>query len=56
MSSIQLGLGTFGDIPTDDAGQRLTDAAAVRQVVDEAVLADRLGVDAFDVGEHHRPD
>jgi probable LLM family oxidoreductase len=25
-------------------------------VIDEAVLADQLGVDAFDVGEHHRPD
>ncbi|MFC8190197.1 LLM class flavin-dependent oxidoreductase [Cellulomonas sp. NPDC057328] len=52
----EMGLDTFGDIPTDDAGARLTDAAAIRQVVDEAVLADRLGVDVFTVGEHHRAD
>jgi hypothetical protein len=56
VDSYELGLDTFGDIPTDDAGRRMTDGAAIRQVVDEAVLADQLGVDVFTVGEHHRPD
>jgi probable LLM family oxidoreductase len=28
----------------------------LRHVVEEAVLADQVGLDAFDVGEHHRPD
>jgi alkanesulfonate monooxygenase SsuD/methylene tetrahydromethanopterin reductase-like flavin-dependent oxidoreductase (luciferase family) len=28
----------------------------IRNVIDEAVLADRLGVDFFGVGEHHRSD
>jgi probable LLM family oxidoreductase len=28
----------------------------LREVIDEAVLADELGLDAFGVGEHHRPD
>jgi probable LLM family oxidoreductase len=56
MSAIELGLDTFGDVGTDDAGERLTDGAAIRQVIDEAVLADELGVDVFLVGEHHRSD
>ncbi|MEU4626810.1 LLM class flavin-dependent oxidoreductase [Actinoplanes sp. NPDC023801] len=51
-----LGLDTFGDVPVDDAGRPLSHAAAIRQVVDEAVLADELGVDAIALGEHHRPE
>ena len=31
-------------------------AHVLRNVVEEAVLADELGLDAFGVGEHHRPD
>ncbi len=56
MSEFEFGLDTFGDIPTGDDGQRMSDGAAIRQVVDEAVLADRAGVDVFTVGEHHRSD
>ncbi|BAL87542.1 putative luciferase-like monooxygenase [Actinoplanes missouriensis 431] len=51
-----LGLDTFGDVPQDDSGALVTHAAAIRQVVDEAVLADELGVDAIALGEHHRPE
>jgi probable LLM family oxidoreductase len=51
-----LGLDTFGDVPVDDAGRPVSQAAAIRQVVDEAVLADQLGVDAIALGEHHRPE
>ena len=34
----------------------LRKAQVIRNVVDEAVLADRLGLDFFGVGEHHRDD
>jgi probable LLM family oxidoreductase len=51
---IEFGLDTFGDVPEDDTGTKLSHAAAIRQVVDEAVLADRLGVDVIALGEHHR--
>jgi probable LLM family oxidoreductase len=51
-----LGLDTFGDVPVDDAGEPISQAAAIRQVVAEAVLADQLGVDAIALGEHHRPE
>ncbi len=53
---ILFGLDTFGDIPTDKDGKLMTHAAAIRQVVDEAVLADKLGIDVISVGEHHRED
>ncbi len=50
------GLDTFGDVPLDDAGKPVSHARSIRQLVDEAVLADQLGVDVFTVGEHHRPE
>lgn len=50
------GLDTFGDIPKSDDGKLFSYAAAIRQVVDEAVLADKLGIDSIGVGEHHRAD
>jgi probable LLM family oxidoreductase len=52
--SVLFGLDTFGDIPVDDDNNLFTDAAAIRQVVDEAVLAEKVGVDAIALGEHHR--
>jgi len=56
MTAVELGLDTFGDITLDEAGQRVTDAQAIRNLVDQATLADEVGVDFIGVGEHHRPD
>ncbi|MET7422419.1 LLM class flavin-dependent oxidoreductase [Dactylosporangium sp. NPDC005555] len=56
MSDLEFGLDTFGDVPSDDAGAPVSYAAAIRQVLDEAVLADELGVDVIALGEHHRPE
>jgi probable LLM family oxidoreductase len=56
MSENLFGLDTFGDVPEDDSGKPISYAAAIRQVVDEAVLADELGVDVIALGEHHRPE
>jgi probable LLM family oxidoreductase len=56
MDDLVLGLDTFGDVPEDDSGRLLSYGAAIRQVVEEAVLADELGVDVIAVGEHHRPE
>lgn len=54
MPPFELGLYTFGDITPELGGvsaqQRLLD------VVDEARLADEVGLDVFGVGEHHRED
>jgi probable LLM family oxidoreductase len=56
MTELTFGLDTFGDVPEDDDGALVSYAAAIRQVVEEAVLADDLGVDAIALGEHHRPE
>ena len=56
MSKIQLGLDTFGDVTADPEGRPTSHARVLRDVVAEAVLADRVGVDFIGVGEHHRPD
>src|SRR5689334_905512 len=54
--NIQLGLDTFGDITDGPDGKPLSAAQVIRNLVDEAVLADEVGVDAIGVGEHHRAD
>lgn len=52
----ELGLDTFGDVTVAADGSLLPDAQALRNVVAEGILAEQVGVDAFGVGEHHRPD
>jgi probable LLM family oxidoreductase len=49
------GVDTFGDV-TLGAGGVEPQAKVLREVVEQAVLADQVGLDAFGVGEHHRPD
>lgn len=56
MTTIQLGLDTFGDVTVDLASTPLSHAEVIRNTVEQGVLADRVGVDAFGVGEHHRDD
>ena len=55
-SPIELGLDTFGDVTHGADGKLQHQARVLRDVVDEAVLADDLGLHFFGVGEHHRPD
>lgn len=54
--SVTFGLDTFGDVTVDAQGQRVPSAQVIRDVVEEAVLADEVGVNAFGIGEHHRDD
>ncbi len=54
--TVQFGLDTFGDVQVDAEGTPLSHAQTIRNIVDEAVLADELGIDFFGVGEHHRAD
>jgi len=53
---IELGLDTFGDVTAGPDGRPRHHADVLRHVVDEGVLADRVGLTFFGVGEHHRPD
>ncbi len=53
---LELGLDTFGDVTYGPDGELLSQPEVLRNVVAEAVLADRVGLDFIGVGEHHRPD
>jgi probable LLM family oxidoreductase len=48
---MELGVATFADLASGVSPQE-----RMRQLVEEAELADQLGLDVFAVGEHHRPD
>jgi len=55
-AQLQLGLDTFGDVTRGADGAPASHAQVIRDVVEQAVLADRLGVDFIGLGEHHRED
>ena len=48
---MELGLATFADVGSD-----VTPEQRMKDLLQEAVLADELGLDLFAIGEHHRPD
>ncbi len=52
----EFGLDTFGDVTAGADGHLLSHAEVIRNLVEEAVLADAVGVDVFGLGEHHRAD
>ncbi|CAB4542523.1 MAG: LLM class flavin-dependent oxidoreductase [Actinobacteria bacterium] len=56
MTAIEFGLDTFGDVSLDDAGNLKSAGQVIRDVVEEAKLADELGLAGFNIGEHHRDD
>jgi probable LLM family oxidoreductase len=53
---MQIGVFTFAETPAgpDSAGER--GARRMRELLEQAELADQAGLDVFGVGEHHRPD
>ncbi|EYT55943.1 luciferase [Leucobacter sp. UCD-THU] len=51
-----LGLDTFGDVTRTADGAPVHHAQVIRDVVEQAALAERSGVDAITLGEHHRDD
>lgn len=55
-NTLEFGLDTFGDVTTAQDGQLLAQPQVIRNVVEEAVIADRNGIDFFGIGEHHRKD
>ena len=56
MADVEFGLDTFGDVTVDADGSKLPYAQVIRNVVDQAVLAESVGIDSFGIGEHHRDD
>lgn len=54
--SFTFGLDTFGDMQSDDQGKPITAAQTIRNLVEQAEFADQLGINHFNIGEHHRDD
>lgn len=42
--------------PDIHTGEVISHAQRLREVVEEIVLADEIGLDVFGIGEHHRKD
>ncbi|MFD1706139.1 LLM class flavin-dependent oxidoreductase [Siminovitchia sediminis] len=54
---MEIGISTFVETtPDPQTGELITHAQRLREVVEEIVLADQVGLDVFGVGEHHRQD
>ena len=53
---VKFGLDTFGDVTLDDDGTSTSAAQVIRNVFEQAKLADEVGIYGFNVGEHHRAD
>jgi probable LLM family oxidoreductase len=54
---MELGIYTFGEVTPDVlTGERISVQQRLGDLVEEIELADRVGLDVFGVGEHHRPD
>ena len=53
---IEFGLDSFVPISVDESGQELSGDVVIRNTVEEAVLADAVGIDSFNIAEHYRSD
>jgi len=54
---MEIGISTFVETtPDTNTGKTISHAERIREVVEEIVLADKVGLDIFGVGEHHRKD
>jgi probable LLM family oxidoreductase len=53
---LEFGLDTFGDVTRGADGVPLPHAQVIRNVIEEGVLADQIGIDFIGLGEHHRAD
>ncbi len=54
---MELGISTFGEVsPEGVSGNAVQSSIRMQELLAEAKLADKIGLDVFAVGEHHRPD
>jgi len=56
IDDIKFGLDTFGDMTPKDDGTPETAGQVLRNIVEQAVHAESLGINAINIGEHHRDD
>src|SRR6201996_3643978 len=54
---MQIGIDSFAAAISDPVtGETLTPSERLRRLLDEIELADKVGLDVFGIGEHHRPE
>src|SRR6202167_1018052 len=54
---MQIGIDSFAAAISDPTtGETLTPSERLRRLLDEIELADKVGLDVFGIGEHHRPE
>ncbi len=54
---MEFGISSFGEVPTDsEEGLARAAHRRTREILEEARLADSVGLDVYALGEHHRPD
>ena len=54
---MEFGISTFGDIQPDGvAGRAINAYQRMQELMEQAKLADEIGLEVFALGEHHRPD
>ncbi len=54
---MQIGVSSFADTMPDPAtGEVISSEQRLANLIEEIELADRVGLDVFGIGEHHRPD
>src|SRR6186997_4398 len=56
MTTLEFGLDTFLPVTVDESDLPVRGDQVLRNTVEEAVLAEAVGIDSFNVGEHYRPE
>src|SRR4051794_7984503 len=54
LSTLEFGLDTFLPVTVDRSGNPIGGDQVIRNTVEEAVLAEAVGIDSFNIGEHYR--
>ena len=54
MKTLEFGLDTFLPVTVDGAGLPISGDQVIRNTVQEAIVAETVGIDSFNIGEHYR--
>jgi probable LLM family oxidoreductase len=56
VQEIEFGLDSPAYVTVDESGRPVDGDVVIRNTVEEAVFADSVGIDSFNISEHYRPD
>ncbi|HEV7973706.1 LLM class flavin-dependent oxidoreductase [Amycolatopsis sp.] len=56
VQDFEFGLDSPAYVSVDKSGQPVDGDVVIRNTIEEAVLADSVGIDSFNIAEHYRPD